>query len=141
MSHLPTLPSIIFFKSRMIFKRAYIAYIAAGDFMAIKLEIYINAQVQMSNGNTQSYDAIYPTFNGLVTGKIMKQENVFTQSHRRRFGRAKPVKEQLISYFIFNDTGFLRDGTYTFFTGEKTHAFTQKLTNDEIRDQLLFSNL
>jgi hypothetical protein len=109
--------------------------------MAIKLEVYKNATVRLRNGDIKQYAAIYPTYNGLVTGTLIEQENLYTKSVRRRFGKSKPVKEQLVSYHIFEDSGFLRDGSYTFFNGERTFAYTDKLTNDEIGDQLLYSML
>jgi len=109
--------------------------------MAVRLEVYKNAHVRFTNGSISEYNAIYPTHNGLVTGTLVEQECLFTHSVRRCYGRSKPVKEQMVSYLLFQDTGFLRDGSYTFFNGEKTMAYTQKLTNEEIHDKLLYSTL
>ena len=82
--------------------------------MAIQIEVYKDATVTYKNGSKKQYDAIYPTFNGLVIGELVKEKDVYEYSKRRRFGKAKPVEKRYITYYCFNDLGFIRDGEYTF---------------------------
>lgn len=103
--------------------------------MAVRLEILTDATVTMENGETKHFDAIYPTHNGLVVGTIKPEISLFEKSQRRRFGLAKPVEKKEVQYYVFCDHGFLRDGSYSFFTGQECHAYTQKLTNGELRDE------
>lgn len=103
--------------------------------MAVRLEILTDAKVKFRNGKEKHYEAIYPNHNGLYVGTITKETSIFEQSRRRRFGFAKPVEKKQVCYNVFCDQGFLRDNTYTFFTGEECYAYTQKLTNGEIRDE------
>jgi len=99
--------------------------------MAIQIEVYKDATVTYKNGSKKQYDAIYPTFNGLVTGELVKENDVYESSKRRRFGKAKPVEKQYITYYCFNDLGFIRDGEYTFFNGNLIKAYRGKLTLQE----------
>lgn len=103
--------------------------------MAVRLEILTEAKVTLQNGTQKHYEAIYPTHNGLYVGTITSETSIFEKSRRRRFGLAKPVEKKQVQYLVFCDHGFLRDGTYTFFTGNECHAYTQKLTNGELRDE------
>jgi hypothetical protein len=103
--------------------------------MAVRLEILTDATVTMNNGEQKQYEAIYPTHNGLVIGKIVCETGIFEKSCKRRFGFSKPIEKKQFTYQIFQDTGFLRDQTYTFFTGDELIAYNQKLTNGEIRNE------
>ena len=103
--------------------------------MAVKLEILTDAKVTLTNGKEKNYDAIYPTHKGLYVGTITQETSIFEKSKRRRFGFAKPVEKKQVYYNVFCDQGFLRDGSYTFFTGQECYAYTQKLTNGELRDE------
>jgi len=103
--------------------------------MAVRLEILTDATVTMKNGDQKQYEAIYPTYDGVVHGHLISETGVFEKSCRRRFGFAKPVVKKQVQYYVFSDNGFLRDGSYTFFTGKESRAYTQKLTNGEMRDE------
>lgn len=103
--------------------------------MAVRLEILTNATVTLRNGEQRQFDAIYPTHNGLVIGSLNSENSIFEKSCRRRFGLSKPVEKKQVKYLVFSDQGFLRDGSYTFFTGVETVAYNQKLTNGEIRNE------
>ena len=103
--------------------------------MAIRIEILTDATVTLRNGEKKEFEAIYPTYNGLVFGEIIPETSIFEKSKKRRYGFSKPVEKIQVQYNIFNDIGFIQNGSYTFFTGQETHAYTQKLTNGEIRDK------
>lgn len=103
--------------------------------MAVRLEILTDATVTLRNGEQKQYEAIYPTHNGLVIGNLTPEISIFEKSCKRRFGFAKPIEKKQVEYLVFSDQGFLRDGMYTFFTGEETIAYTQKLTNGEMRNE------
>lgn len=104
--------------------------------MAVRLEILTNATVTFQNGQQRHFEAIYPTHNGLYTGTISSETSIYEKSCRRRFGLSKPIQKKEVNYLIFSDNGFLRNGSYTFFSGDETVAYTQKLTNGELRNKL-----
>ncbi len=104
--------------------------------MAVRLEILTDATVTLRNGEKKKYQAIYPTHKGLVIGSLSSEMSIFEKSRKRKFGFSKPIETKHVEYYLFKDEGFLRDGTYTFFTGEECHAYNQKLTNGEIRNEL-----
>jgi len=99
--------------------------------MAIQIEVYKNATVTYRSGQTQQFSAIYPTFNGLITGELVEEHDFYEYTKRRRYGRSKPVEKKYFSYYLFNDLGFIRDGQYTLFNGIPIKAYHGKLTSKE----------